>query len=168
MNDRRSLSLGVILLALGLFSLLRYTIGVALSGPGPILVLLGTIFLTLSALRRFRGPLLPGGVLLGLGAAFLLEPALSPWLPRWGTLVLGIGVGFLLVGALDAAAGRHRSPVPFVPGIALVAVALFSALSRQFDLSGIVASIARLWPWLLIAAGATLVAVSMRRQRTSG
>ena len=168
MNDRRSLSLGVILLALGVFFLLRYTIGVALSGPGPILVLLGTILLTLSALRRFRGPLLPGGVLLGLGAAFLLEPTLSPWFPRWGTLVLGIGVGFLLVGALDAAAGRQRSPAPFVPGIVLVAVALFAVLSRQFDLSGIAASIARLWPWLLIAAGATLVAVSMRRRRTSG
>ena len=66
MNDRRSLTLGVVIALVGAFFLLRRS--VELSGPAPILLLLGAIFLALSALRSFRGPLLPAGVLLGLGA----------------------------------------------------------------------------------------------------
>lgn len=50
MSDRRSLTLGVVLLMLGVFFLLRHTVG--FSGPGPILLLIGGIFLTLSALGR--------------------------------------------------------------------------------------------------------------------
>ena len=106
MKDRRSLSLGVILLGLGAFFLLRRTVG--LSGPRPILLFIGALFLSLSAMRSFRGPLLPAGVLLGLGAGFVLQPHLEAWAPRWAILVLGLGAGFLLVAALDAAWRRGR------------------------------------------------------------
>lgn len=163
MTDRRSLSLGVILVAVGIFFLLRHAAG--FSGPGPTLVLIGALLLTLSGMRGFRGPLLPAGVLLGLGAAFLVQEPLARWMPRWSTLVLGIGVGFLLVAALDASAGRGRSPAPMIPGVILVAVAAAAALSRTIDLSGLVVAVSRLWPWLLVAAGATLVATSWKRRR---
>ena len=101
MNDRRGLTLGIVLVAVGGFFLLRHY--VRLSGPGPILISIGVVLVTLSAARGFRGPLLPGSILLGLGAAFLLQGALETWLPRWATLVLGIGCGFLLTAALDRA-----------------------------------------------------------------
>lgn len=163
MTDRRSLSLGAILVGLGIFFLLRSRIG--FSGPGPILLLLGAIFLTLSALRRFRGPLVPGAVLLGLGAAFLLQDPLAPFLPRWATLVLGIAAGFLLVALLDAATGRRRRPSAALPGAVLAAVAGGGALARWTDLSGLAEAAMRLWPWVLVAAGAILLATSLRRRR---
>lgn len=163
MTDRRNLTLGIVLFLLGLYFLLWRTLDI--SGPGAILVLLGVIFLTLSALRRFRGPLLPGGVLLGLGSAFLLQEPLSGLLPRWATIVLGIGCGFLLVAALDKAAGRERQPAPLIPGAILVAIALVAAVARQADLSDALARLAHLWPWLLVLAGIALIGTSFARRK---
>ncbi|MBC8647847.1 MAG: hypothetical protein H7X85_11830, partial [Thermoanaerobaculia bacterium] len=56
MTDRRSLTLGLVLLFVGLYFLLWRSF--RFSGPGAILILIGAVFFTLSALRRWRGPLL--------------------------------------------------------------------------------------------------------------
>jgi hypothetical protein len=161
-GERRGLTLGIVLLALGGYFLLRQSI--PFSGPAPILLLIGAILFGLSAARRFRGPLLPAGVLLGLGAGFLLRGPLSPWLTEGGAIVLGLGCGMLGVVAIDAAMGRHRGPGPLVGGLVLVAIAGGTALSRSFDLSGLRDALDRAWPWLLIAAGVVLVAASLRRK----
>lgn len=166
MNDRRSLTAGIVLLLIGGFFLLSRTFD--FSGPGVILCLIGTIFLVLSAVRGFRGPLLPGGVLLGLGAGFLLRTPLEWLLPRWATLVLGLGAGFLLVALLDRAA-RHggRRPPPLVPGVILVAVALFAALAQHTPILDVLGQVENLWPWALVAAGVLLVGQALvRRRRT--
>ena len=128
MTDRRGLTVGVVLLFIGAFLLLRRV--VVFQDTGAILLLIGAIFFVLSALRRFRGPLLPAGILLGLGAGFLAREALEPWLPHWGTLLLGLACGFFLVAAIDSAAGRKRRPAPVVPGLILLGIALFAALAR--------------------------------------
>jgi hypothetical protein len=162
MTDRRSLTLGVVLLLVGLYFLLWKSF--RFSGPGAILLLIGAIFFILSALRRWRGPLLPGGVLMGLGAGFLLQNSLSPSVPRWATLVLGLGAGFLLVAAIDRAASRERRPAPLVPGLILVTVGLVAALARRIDLP--LEQIYILWPWLLVLAGVALVVTALTRRRT--
>lgn len=161
--DRRNLTLGVVLLGVGLYFLLWKSL--QFSGPGPILLLLGAIFLTLSALRRFRGPLLPGGVLLGLGTGFLLQDSLSGISPRWATLLFFLGCGFLLVALLDQMAGRERRPVPLIPGVILVAISLVAVLARQADLTEPVQFLIRLWPWALVAAGVVLLLQGLRRSR---
>lgn len=163
MNDRRGLLVGVILLIVGGFFVLSRTF--RFSGPGPILVLIGAIFLALSALRRARGPLLPGGVLLGLGSGFLLREPLADVFPHWATLLLGLGAGFLLVAALDRAAGRDRRPSPLVPGVVLVLVALVGALTRQETFREAFARLQDLWPWALVLAGVALVAQAVLRKR---
>jgi hypothetical protein len=161
--DRRNLTLGVVLLGVGLYFLLWKSL--QFSGPGPILLLLGAIFLTLSALRRFRGPLLPGGVLLGLGTGFLLQDSLSGISPRWATLLFFLGCGFLLVALLDQMAGRERRPVPLIPGVILVAISLVAVLARQADLTEPVQILLRIWPWALVAAGVVLLLQGLRRSR---
>lgn len=163
MNDRRGLAVGVILLLLGTYFVLSRTF--EFSGPGPMLVLIGAIFLGLSALRRARGPLVPGGILLGLGAGFLLREPLESVFPHWATLVLGLGAGFLLVAALDSAAGRSRRPSPLVPGAVLVVVALIGALTRQDAVRDALSRVAHLWPWALVLAGVVLVGQAMLRRR---
>lgn len=163
MNDRRSLTLGVVISLVGTFLLLRRT--VPLYGPGPILLLLGTVFLAVAALRAFRGPLLPAGVLLGLGTGFLLQNPLEPWLPRWAALLAGLGAGFLLVAALDRAAGRDRGRwLP--PALILLAIAAGAGLSRQFDLTAVFERLAFLWPWMLVAAGVWLVVTALKSRKT--
>jgi len=162
-NDRRGLIVGVVLLILGGFFLLSRTF--RFSGPGPILLLIGAIFLALSVLRRARGPLLPGAVLVGLGSGFLLRQPLEAILPHWATIVLGLGAGFLLVAALDRATGRDRRPSPLVPGIVLVLVAIVGALTRQEALREAFARLRDLWPWALVLAGVALVAQAVFRKR---
>jgi hypothetical protein len=104
MNDRRGLSLGVVLALVGAFFLLRQS--VAFSGPGPTLLLLG-------AIPRHFGPALVSGPAPSRRRPprprlrFLLQNALEPWMPRWATLLAGLGAGFLLIAGLDRAAGRR-------------------------------------------------------------
>jgi hypothetical protein len=163
MNDR-GLIAGVVLVTVGLYIILSRTVGV--NGAGPILLLIGTIFLILSALRRWRGPIAPGAILLGLGAGFLLQGPLDSWMPRWATIVLGLGAGFLLAAALEAAAGRLRRPGPIVPGVILVAIALVASAGERLELSRLFLWLDMLWPWALVAGGVLLVVTALRRRVT--
>jgi hypothetical protein len=163
-GDRRSLNLGVALLALGIYFVLARHLH--FRGPGPILLLIGTILLVASVLRDFRGPVVPAGVLLGLGAGFLLQDPLERWMPSWATLLLGLGAGLLLASGLDRAAGRERRPPSLVPGIVLIGIALVTAIGANFRLPEAVFDTAwRLWPFVLVAAGVFLVLQALRRRR---
>ena len=133
--DRRTLPLGIVLLAVGLYFVLSRTF--RFSGPGAVLLLIGAIFLALSAARGFRGPLLPGGVLLGLGSAFLLQDRLDPVFPRWAAIVLGIGAGFLLVAAIDRASSRERRPSARLPGVGVGGVGAVGAGGAITPLLGV-------------------------------
>ena len=161
--DRRTLPLGIVLLAVGLYFVLSRTF--RFSGPGAVLLLIGAIFLALSAARGFRGPLLPGGVLLGLGSAFLLQDRLDPVFPRWAAIVLGIGAGFLLVAAIDRASSRERRPSPLLPGMALVGVAAIGALAQRTPIFEVFSGLGKYWPWALVIAGALLVGQALMRGR---
>jgi len=162
-GDRRGLNLGVLLLALGLFFLLRRELH--LSGPGPILLLIGTVLFAITALSGFRGPVVPAGVLLGLGAGFVLRGPLERWLPPGATLLLFLGCGLLLCAAIGRSAGRERRPSTLLPGIVLVAIAAVAAVSENVRLPETLFDLAwRLWPWALVAAGVLLVVQGMRRR----
>lgn len=161
--DRRGLNVGIALVALGGFFLLRRELH--WSGPGPLLLLLGTILFVVAALRDFQGPVVPAGVLLGLGAGFLLRDPLLPWMPPWATLLLGLGAGLLLAASIERSRRVGRRPASLLPGIVLVAIALFTAVSRNVILPEQLFEYAwRLWPWALVVAGVLLVVQSLRRR----
>jgi hypothetical protein len=154
----------VALLALGVYFLLKREL--SFRGPGPLLLLIGTILLAFSAMRAWRGPTVAAGVLLGLGMAFLLRDPLERWMPGWATMLLGIGGGLLLAAALDRASGRSPRPATLVPGTVLVAIALVTAVSENLRFPEAFAdAIWRVWPWVIVAAGAVLVvrALAVRR-----
>jgi len=155
-GDRRGLNLGVALVALGVYFILYRSLH--FRGPGPILLLLGAILLAFSALREFRGPIVPAGVLLGLGAGFLLRDPLERWMPHWAVLLLGIGSGLLLAGGLARMSGQDRRGTPIVPGIVLVSIALVTALSQNLVIPESFYEAAwRLWPFALVVAGLILI-----------
>lgn len=156
MKNRLGLTLGVVFLFVGAYVLAQRSLG--FSGPGPVLVLLGCILLAISALRGFSGPLLPGGILTGLGIALLLEPSLEGAMPAWGVVVLGLGLAFLFVAAVDAMKKRERRPSPLVPGVILTALGILSlayaSLPRRWMLE---LHLARAWPWAILIAGGILI-----------
>jgi hypothetical protein len=163
-DSRRGLNLGVALLAVGLYLILGREL--SFRGPGPILLLIGTILLVVAALRHWRGPTVAAGVLLGLGTAFLVRDPLERWMPGWATLLLGIGAGLLLAAGLDRAAGRPPRPGILTPGAVLVAIALVTAISENLRVpEAFSEALWRLWPWVIVAAGVVLVvrALAVRR-----
>ena len=162
--DRRGLNVGIALVAVGGFFLLRRELN--WRGPGPILLLIGTVLFVAAALRDFQGPIVPAGVLLGLGVGFLLRDPLLPWMPPWATLLLGLGAGLLLAASIERSRRVGRRPAPLVPGIVLIAIAAFTALSRNVVLpEQLLESAWRLWPWALVVAGVALVVQAMRRRK---
>ncbi|MGE5414468.1 MAG: hypothetical protein ACM3NW_09855 [Syntrophomonadaceae bacterium] len=164
-RDRRGLNLGVALLCIGAYFALQHSFH--FHGPGPMLLLIGTILLVVSALRSFRGPLVAAGVLIGLGAGYLLREPLDRWMPGWATLLLGLGAGLLLVAVLDHSAGRERRPTPLVPGVILVAIALITALAGNLRFpEALYDSVWRFWPFALVAAGLLLVVRAFRARRS--
>ena len=129
-TDRRGLNLGIALMALGVFFLVRRELH--LTGPGPILLLIGTVLFAISALRGFRGPVVPAGVLLGLGTGFLLRDPLEPWMPPWATLLaLSRRAACSWPRPSTATRGRERRPSTLVPGLVLVAIAALTALEPE-------------------------------------
>jgi hypothetical protein len=162
--DRRNLNVGIALVAVGGFFLLRRELN--WRGPGPILLLIGTVLFVAAALRDFQGPIVPAGVLLGLGVGFLLRDPLLPWMPPWATLLLGLGAGLLMAASIERTRSVGRRPAPILPGIVLIAIAAFTALSRNVVLpEKLLESAWRLWPWALVAAGIALVVQAMRRRK---
>lgn len=162
--DRRGLNVGIALVAIGGYFLLRQEL--RWSGPGPLLLLLGTILFVVAALRDFQGPVVPAGVLLGLGAGFLLRDPLLPWMPPWATLLLGLGAGLLLAASIERSRRVGRRPASLVPGIVLVAIAVVTAISRNVFLPDELFEYAwRLWPWALVVAGVALMIQAVRRRK---
>lgn len=166
-DPRGGLFLGVALLVIGGAVILsRYSI---FAGPGAIVLGIGVLFLLVSAARGFSGPLLPGGILTGLGAGLLLRGWLEPRFPEWGAILLGLSAGFLFVAAVDAAKGRSRRPSPLLPGVVLGVLAILSALRRNPALRWIAdADLHDFWPWAAVAAGLFLVARAFFRDRRPG
>jgi len=155
-SERRGLNLGIVLVALGGYLVLQREL--SFRGPAPILLLIGVILLVFSALRQWRGPNVPAGVLLGLGTAFAARDRLVAVVPHWALMLLGIGGGLLLAAALERMAGRSTRPGPLAPGIVLVVIAACAIVSENLRVPEALAeTLWRLWPWAIVAAGAVLV-----------
>jgi hypothetical protein len=155
------LGVGVALVALGLYILLKRSLHI--HGPGPILLVIGAGLFAVAAMRRFQGPLVPAGVLLGLGAAFLVRDPLEPWVPGWATILFGIGAGLLLASALGRREGRRG---PSAAGVVLIVVALCATLATNLHISlGLYERLWQLWPFALVAVGVLLVLQALSRRR---
>ncbi len=162
--ERRGLNLGIVLVAVGGYLLLKREL--SFRGPAPILLLIGVILLVFSSLRQWRGPNVAAGVLLGLGAAFAARDRFVAVMPHWALMLLGIGAGLLLGAALERMGGRATRPGPLLPGIVLVLIAACAVVSENLRVPEALAeTLWRLWPWAIVAAGAVLVvrALAVRR-----
>jgi hypothetical protein len=135
----------LVVLGLGLFAIQL----VGGLGDALVLFLIGGIFVFFYFARRVYGLLIPGGILLGLGAGRVGE---AGGFARGEVETIGLGVGFLSIYLIDSIYRGRTHWWPLVPGL-LLTVAGIGRLSADAQ-----RLIAVGWPILLILAGLALLA----------
>lgn len=154
------LFLGLVLLAVGA-ALLLARMHVVASGPA-ILLAVGVALALWGVLQRRLGPLVPGCVLLGLGAGMFLgdRGVEALGMVRWH--VLGLGFGFVLIFLLALVLGLGSQVWALVVGLVLCAVGFLPHLKGLVDPQVLVA-VRTYWPVLLVVAGLYLVVKELTR-----
>jgi hypothetical protein len=154
---RRGL-VGATLLTVGLLMVVGTIIHSELMG---LLVLsaLGLLFLFWGILARQVGPLIPAGILTGLGGGALMAQLMTGEMPGAacdGLIVLGLALGFLAIVPLTKWLASCAQYWPFIPGGILLAIGICLVIVaealRPLDVFG-----TYLWPVALIAGGSYLL-----------
>ncbi len=154
--DRRAIA-AVVLIVIGLLLLIDNLSASTMIGL-LILPSLGAIFLTWGILARLVGPLIPGGILTGLGVGIVLQrlwfTADTP--AAGGVIVLGLGLGFLVITPLAlAVTGERCHWWPLIPGsiLSIIGVALLLGNLGVMFLT----ILGQFWPLILIVVGVYLL-----------
>ena len=122
------------------------------------LPVLGLIFLLWGAATRNVGPLIPGGILSGIGTGvFLIEGPLQLLQdePSGGVFLLSFGVGWVLITLLSALFTDETHRWPLIPGgiLALIGGSLLVGGVALDAVSSAGEILNRLWPVALVAFG---------------
>ena len=163
---RRDWSPGAILLALGALFLLVQLLSA--TGALPLLVL-AAIFIFFAHGPGRRGLLIPGGVMLGMGAGIVAANLLSPLSGAFGAaaVVGGLGAGFWFIYLYD----RLRYPFSPAFGWARIPGSILHAVAAFLVAIGLTSVAWRItwfllgwWPVLLIVGGLWLFFTNLRRR----
>lgn len=116
-------------------------------GSSAILVVIGSLFLAAYFYGRNFGFLIPGCLLLGLGAGSLMRNMASTADARQ----IGLGAGFVAIFLIGAMYERKARWWPLIPGaVLLISAFSFGARVMQFLRSGG-------WPLLLVIVGVVIL-----------
>lgn len=134
-----------------------------------VLPVLGVIFLGWGFLQRHAGPMIPGGILTGLGLGVVAQQTLFTDASdeiRGAIVVLGLALGFLVIMPLSQLVEGRFHWWPAIPGAILLVVSL-----TMFAGPGGVAvlqALNYLWPIALIVVGAYLIWLIYRPRGARG
>lgn len=154
------LFLGLLLLTLGAALLVAR---LQLVGMGPaILMALGVAFSLYGVFSRRLSPLVPGCLLLGLGAGMFLgdRGLASLGVVKWN--LVGLGAGFVLIFLLALLLGLGTQFWALVVGCVLLAVAALPQLKHLLQ-PEVVVALRTYWPVVLVAMGLYLLARELLR-----
>jgi hypothetical protein len=165
---RRSGTAGLVLITIGVLALAAILIGSPLAGEF-FLAGLGLVLIVWGLAARHVGPIVPGGVLLGIGAGILLAQQLyntTQGSHASAIILVSMGGGFILITPLSRTISSRWQLWPLLPGLilALIGGAIFSGgiALEVVNFAGLI------WPVLLIALGAYLVLQAGRSRHRSG
>ena len=148
---RRRVS-GAILLVLGLGLLASQLAGGL--GEAMVLLLIGSAFIAGYLHRRSYGLLIPGSILLGLGAGSVGEK----WMSGVGDLdTIGLGAGFVAIYIIDTSYRGGSHWWPLIPGAILVVAGVASGSLEHLISVG--------WPLVLVVIGLRLLVGGSRVAR---
>ena len=164
-NRRNLMVAGTALIAIGLLAFAAQFMEFVNVGL-LFLPTLGIIFLVWGITIRHVGPMIPGGILTGIGAGVILmqqTAALPGEASDAGIFLITFGAGWALITLLSALFTAKTQWWPLIPGaiIAAVGAALFAgdAGLRVLEFAG------DFWPLALIAAGLIVVFRAARAAR---
>ncbi len=150
---------GMILIGIGLVALAGQIFDIQLSVNLGLFILpiLGAIFVLWGILTRNVGPLIPGGILSGLGLGIILVETIS-WpanVDDGGIFLLAFSLGWALITVLTAVFTDKTHWWPLIPGgiLALIGLAVLfgGAFWQALNLMNLV------WPVLLIVLGLSVI-----------
>jgi hypothetical protein len=129
-----------------------------------LLPVLGVLFLAWGIMASRPGPIIPGGILTGLGVGVILAREVFHFsgLDAGGVITLSLGIGFLLILPLCALFTPRWHWWPTIPGCVLVVVGI--ALLIGNDALQVVTVLGKIWPASLILAGVILLWQFLRRK----
>jgi hypothetical protein len=161
---QRGAMAGLVLIAIGVAAL------VATYVRSPLVALLflpamGVIFLLWGVASRQVGPLIPGGILTGIGVGVVLAQQMyahADGQAQSGVILLSMGAGFLVITPLALLVARRRMWWPLLPGVILAAIG--AALLVGGPALAVVQFLGAFWPVLLIAIGVYVLYQAARRR----
>ena len=146
---------GAILILVGLMNLAQFIPGFNIGLF--FLPVLGACFLAAGLITRKVGLLIPGGIVMGVGAGALLTMGLLPTASEMvsgGAFFFGLAGGFSLITLASLFIGR-RMAWPLIPAAGLTA---FGAILFTGETGlALLTSLRFVWPLVLIAIGLYLV-----------
>ena len=143
---------GILLILIGLWALSQQFVEVAwLSWL--FLPTLGCFFLAWGILSRRAGPIIPGGILLGIGTGILLTQTITPLgdVTAGGIFMLAFAAGWGLITLLTALFTGRTAWWPLIPGGIMAWIGLTILIGGPA--LALLAGLGRLWPLVLIAIG---------------
>jgi len=161
--DQRLIA-GVVLIVFGMLMLLATFTNSSILGLS-ILPILGVLFIVWGLLARLPGPMIPGGILTGLGLGILLSQyafSSSTGETQGGIVLLGLGIGFLLIIPLAWIVSPVRHWWALIPGGILTFIGI--ALLIGGPALTVASILGRLWPIIPIAVGMFLIWRLLRKR----
>lgn len=145
---KNKLFLGLILILLGLFFLLKTQISDHFS---LFILLVGVFFLVLYLITKVYGLLIPGGILTGLGFGLIYQDKNN------ALFFIFLGLGFILIYILGLI--RGKSPLwPVIPGGILLGIGIYEELlARGVIPYNFIKKFSPYWPVILIIIGLYLI-----------
>jgi len=162
-TDQRLIA-GVVLIVFGMLMLLATFTNSSILGLS-ILPILGVLFIVWGLLARLPGPMIPGGILTGLGLGILLSQyafSSSTGETQGGIVLLGLGIGFLLIIPLAWIVSPVRHWWALIPGGILTFIGI--ALLIGGPALTVASILGRLWPIIPIAVGMFLIWRLLRKR----
>lgn len=146
--QQQRVTLGAVLVVLGIVFLIGQRMGVG--GEG-VVATVGVALLVAYAFTRHYGFLVPGGIVTGLGLGIIYQTRMHA---EGAPVLLGLGLGFVSIYPIDSSRrGTPRGWWPLIPGGILIGIGLLQVAGG----TGILGTIGRWWPLVLIAVGVYLL-----------
>ncbi len=120
---------------------------------------LGIIFIGWALLVRNFGLLIPGGILLGVGAGIVLVEAEVPGFHEGAAFMIPFGLGWLLITLLSPLTARQVQWWPLIPGGIILGIGLLIQFPWGHP---VLVALSYTWPLALIGLGIYLISKNRR------
>ena len=167
-QQKKDLSGGLILIAIGLIALVGQFVTISLPADFGLLIVpgLGALFLVWGILTRKAGLVIPGGILSGVGwGSYAIAGPFSIWQGdnEGGVFLIFLGLGFALITVVTAVFTKETHWWALIPGGIIAFVGVSILFGGAF--LTVLTFLGKLWPVILILLGISILVGANRNKR---